>query len=587
MTAICILAAAQTVSAAPFAYIANSGTNNISVIDTATNAITATVTLPDTNSNPYGITVGSSGQYVYVGLKNTKKIVAIDVSTNTVIRTIDFQPDVPGGLAVNAAETRLYVASNMSNTLSIWDISGPANREVDRKYLGTAEPYQPMTNPEGVVLNSTGTKAYVANSSTDSIAEITLDEVNNVNTVSSIINLGADAHPMGLAISLDGTKLYFASWYGHTGVVDLTASPKTVTTMPTSYGNLSVAVNPVSGNVYAPSFATDKLYAFNSAGTALAGSPFANVTAGPFGSSVTPDGNKLFITMNYGADPNYDVKVYNTASLGGSPLASIPLPLGAKPTSLGNFIGPVWDHIITASATAPCTITPSGTVPVNSHGWKFNISGTGCNVTVNGASVGAVTTYEFNNVIDNTQTISVLQTIPNSHLLNASWISSSGGYLKSTPSGIDQNSPSAYFADGSNVSINAASGFRATSWTGACLGTADGQPCVFNNLTADKTFGATVAIAPAGGSLFNVTKSEYYSTWAACTSSAATYNYIKVSTDPINSTITTDGTAGYQYYLSNQWKSADYTPDTYHPMTLTITNIGVTVDTTAGYTLTL
>jgi YVTN family beta-propeller protein len=42
--------------AAPFAYITNSGSNNVSVIDTATNNITAIISASTLN-NPYGVAV--------------------------------------------------------------------------------------------------------------------------------------------------------------------------------------------------------------------------------------------------------------------------------------------------------------------------------------------------------------------------------------------------------------------------------------------------------------------------------------------------------------------------------------------------
>ncbi len=586
MTAICVLAAAQIVSAAqtaPYAYIANSrldsGPRKVSVIDTATNAVTATVSLPDDNADPtkhpnaYCITVGPSGQYVYVGLKDTNEINIIDTATNTVVmnKRISLGTDIPGGLAVNAAETRLYVTSNMSNTLIVIDISGPGAREVGRVTVDDSS----LSNPEGVVLNSTGTKAYVANSTKDSIAEITLDEVNNSYVRSSIISSGTDSYPMGLTISSDDSKLYFASMYGNTEVVALTASPKTVTTLPTNTGNLSVAVNPVSGNVYAPSSVMDTLYAFNSAGTLLGS--YNTATTGPWGSSVTPNGAKLFVAMNL----DNTVKVYTTANLA-TPPASIDLTptagAGGKPTSLGNFIGPAWPYAYTiaASATPPCTITPSGTVPVTTHGWNFGISGSGCNVTVNGAPVGAATSYKMSNVVDNSQTISVSQSAGTYYRLTVdSLITVVNGFLVSTPSGIGQNSPSAQFLAGSSPSVNAGPGFKAINWTGACAGTADGQPCSvpFVNLSADKNFGATVVLN-TGGPIFDVTSSSYYSTWAACTAGAANYDVIKLSTDI--TAVTTDGPA-YQYTMSNQWNKNDYSQKVVPPvpMTLTITSVAV------------
>ncbi len=50
--------------AAPFAYITNSGTNDVSVIDTATNVVTVTVPV---GIGPFGVAVNPAGTRVYVG----------------------------------------------------------------------------------------------------------------------------------------------------------------------------------------------------------------------------------------------------------------------------------------------------------------------------------------------------------------------------------------------------------------------------------------------------------------------------------------------------------------------------------------
>ena len=88
---------------------------------------------------------------------------------------------------------------------------------------------------------------------------------------------------------------------------------KVVTGMPTNTANLSIAVNPVDGKVYAPSNTWDTLYAFDAAGTSL-GSP-VGATSGPRGVSVTPTSNKLFVAMNL----DDTVKVYDTTNLAATP----------------------------------------------------------------------------------------------------------------------------------------------------------------------------------------------------------------------------------------------------------------------------
>jgi len=54
---------ATAIQAAPFAYIANSGSNSVSVIDTATNTVVATVGV---GSAPIGVAANAAGTRVYV-----------------------------------------------------------------------------------------------------------------------------------------------------------------------------------------------------------------------------------------------------------------------------------------------------------------------------------------------------------------------------------------------------------------------------------------------------------------------------------------------------------------------------------------
>ncbi len=67
--------------AAPYAYITNSFDNNVSVIDTATDTVIASV---DVGIYPEGVAVNPAGTKVYVTNHNTNNISVIDTSNNTV-----------------------------------------------------------------------------------------------------------------------------------------------------------------------------------------------------------------------------------------------------------------------------------------------------------------------------------------------------------------------------------------------------------------------------------------------------------------------------------------------------------------------
>src|SRR5207302_8922389 len=79
------LSAAVGANAAPFAYIPNASGNDVSVIDTATNAIVATVGVGD---RPYGAAVSPDGSRVYVANYAGQSVSVIDAATNAVTATV-------------------------------------------------------------------------------------------------------------------------------------------------------------------------------------------------------------------------------------------------------------------------------------------------------------------------------------------------------------------------------------------------------------------------------------------------------------------------------------------------------------------
>src|SRR5438105_1116204 len=106
-----LLLLASSISAAPFAYITNGGSNSVSVIDTATNRVVATIPF---GSNPRGLAIDSNGSSVYVTNFGSGTVSVIDVATNTVIGSPIDVGFHPYGIAVNPSGTRLYVGTSVS-----------------------------------------------------------------------------------------------------------------------------------------------------------------------------------------------------------------------------------------------------------------------------------------------------------------------------------------------------------------------------------------------------------------------------------------------------------------------------------------
>jgi YVTN family beta-propeller protein len=67
------------------AYAVNSRFNTVSVIDTGTNMVVATVPVGDI---PHGIAITPDGKHAYVANSNSANVSVIDTATNTVVATV-------------------------------------------------------------------------------------------------------------------------------------------------------------------------------------------------------------------------------------------------------------------------------------------------------------------------------------------------------------------------------------------------------------------------------------------------------------------------------------------------------------------
>ena len=318
-----------------FAYIANESLNNVSVINTVSNTIVATVPV---GTNPFGVAASLDGTKVYVTNSGSNSLSVINTATNTVVTTIAVGTS-PEGVAVSPDGTRVYVANSNSNNVSV--INTTTNTVVAVVPVGLS--------PRGVAVSPDGTKVYISNY-VNIAASISV-----INTLSNTVvaTIPVQSFPNGIAVSPDGSKIYVAT-YDNVSVIN-TASNTIVAIIYLSYGiYYGIAISPDGSKLYVTQPSSQQLSVISTANNTVIATIFA---PSPFGVSVSPDGSKV-----YTASQSDIITVLNTVS--NTYIASILLPDGSDPKSLGKF---VWGSISTCTGptqTFTITVNPSTTAPI-------------------------------------------------------------------------------------------------------------------------------------------------------------------------------------------------------------------------------
>jgi len=291
--------------ASSFAYITNFDDGTVSVIDTATNTVTATVSA---GSFPYGVAVNPDGIKVYVTNVYSNTVSVIDTSTNTVTATVPVGKR-PMGVAVTPDGEKVYVTGGDSSTVSVIDTA--TNTVTAKVKVGNA--------PWGVAANPDGTKVYVTNHGDGTFSVIDTA----TNKVTATVKVGR--YPLGVAFSPDGTKVYVANGgydpENTVSVIDTTTN-KVTATVKVGDNPEGVAINSAGTKIYV----TNSVQSFISVIDAATNTVTDTISVGlsPVGIAVTPDGKKVYVadkTSKAVSVINTETNKVKTIRVGRSPVA--------------------------------------------------------------------------------------------------------------------------------------------------------------------------------------------------------------------------------------------------------------------------
>jgi YVTN family beta-propeller protein len=317
---------------APQAYITNLNDGTVSVIDTATNTVTATVFV---GTFPNGVAVTPDGAHVYVANIFGNSVSVIDTASNTVTATVLVGPH-PFGVAVSPDGAHVYVGNQGDGTVSV--ITTASNTVTATVHVGVG--------PTGLAVTPDGARVYVANEGSGTVSVIETAG----NTVFATVTVGGG--PVGVAVTPDGARVYVGNFLGSTVSVIATAS-NTVTTVPVGQSPEGVAVTPDGTRVYVANFNGNSVSVIATASNTVA----ATVTVGvnPAGVAVTPDGAHVYVANQN----SNNVAVIATAS--NTVTATVPVgPVGSMkmPRAFGKFISSSGDTTppVTSLAAQPGTL---------------------------------------------------------------------------------------------------------------------------------------------------------------------------------------------------------------------------------------
>ena len=280
---------ARPAAAAPFAYVGVPG-GTVSVIDTATTppAVVATVTV---GPPPQRVAITPDGKHAYVTLFDSNNVSVIDTATNTVVATVTVGA-FASGVAVAPDGKHAYVTNGFSDTDSVISVIETTGNTVVATVTVGAFSSDVAVTPDG--------KHVYATHFFDNAVSV-IDTVSN--TVVATIPVGT--LPEGVAVNPDGKHVYVVNIgdfpsFGTVSVIDTTTNT-VVATVGVGLTPVRVAVTPDGKHAYAPN--TDVLSSVSVIDTAtntVAATIPARLSALDGGVAITPDGKHVYVTGFHG-----------------------------------------------------------------------------------------------------------------------------------------------------------------------------------------------------------------------------------------------------------------------------------------------
>jgi predicted alpha-1,2-mannosidase len=214
-------------------YIPNQGSNDVSVIDTASATPTLVATVK-VGKVPATLRIAPDGKSAWVTNYGEGTIQQIDLATLRAQKAIAVGR-APQGLAISPDGATVYVVNQNDNTLTA----------VDTRTANVGVPITVGAKPLSIVLSRDGRMAYVGNEGSSSVTPVDLV------ARKAYAPIPAGVQPQGMTLSPDGRSLYVADGGSDTiSVLDL-QHRRLTRTIRVGLNPFAVALSPDGSTLYA------------------------------------------------------------------------------------------------------------------------------------------------------------------------------------------------------------------------------------------------------------------------------------------------------------------------------------------------
>jgi YVTN family beta-propeller protein len=559
----------------PYAYVANISGNSVSVVNTANNTVSATISVP---ASPSGVAVTPDGNYVYVACQGANSVVVISTATNTIVSTIAVGT-TPVQLAITPNGAQVYVVVRGLNQVAVIDTAS-------NTVLGTVAV---GNRPVAVAFNLNGSRAYVPNLYSGNVSVI--DTASR--TVLSAFTAGSG--PSAVTVT-PANKIYVSNQYSNSVTVhDMTGA------LLTSISGFAfpnwLAANPSGSRVFVSNGNSSSAGVIDTSSNTL----MATVATGssPTSVAVSSDGLNAYVVNEYSFTLStisvatnavmntiqhvgvYPVAVATTPASGGPPQCTYSLSASSASFNAAGGTGSVnvtagsgcaWtavSNVNWAGITGGASGSGNGTVSfsVNSNGSANSLSGTltiaGQTFTINEAGVPcsyslSATSASFNS---NGGTGSVNVTAPS----GCAWTAVSNvGWTQVTSGASGNGNGSVNFSVNANNTANSLSGTLTVAGQTFTVNES-GVACTYSLSTTSGSFnsnggtGSVNVTAPSGCSWTAVSNQGWTQvTGGASGNGNGTVNYSVNANNSANSLSGTLTIAGQTYTVNESGVSCTF-----------------------------